>query len=172
MFATSRVTGLLLMLVAAWGGIVAFVGPTFDFDMGDTTRAWVWNENHWTLHAAPGVVGVVGGLLLAIGTPWALGRLGALLALASGVWFVLGPTLEPLWHSSGAGTSGLVGPNGTTLHRVLEAIGYHYGTGVVMVMLASFALGLLAFAPRAVAADRRVTTQPEPRPSFQRARHA
>lgn len=172
MLATTRVTGLLLALVAAWGGIVAFAGPTFDFDMGDTTRAWVWNQNHWTLYAAPGVVGVIGGVLLLVGTPWSLARLGALLGLVSGAWFALGPTLEPLWRSGGAGTSGLVGPNGSTLHRVLEGVGYHYGTGVVLIMLASFALGLLAFAPRAVAAARPVTAQPEPRPSFQRARHA
>lgn len=172
MLATTRVTGLLLLLAAAWGGVVAYVGPTFDFDLGNTTRAWVWNQNHWTLHAAPALVGIVGGALLMVGTPWALGRLGAVLGLVSGAWFVVGPTLEPLWHSSGAGTSGLIGPSGSMLHRVLEGIGYHYGTGVVIVMLASFALGLLAFAPRAVAAARPVEAQPEPRPSFGRARPA
>jgi hypothetical protein len=158
------------MLVAAWGGIVAFVGPTFDFDMGDTSRAWVWNQSHALLHAAPGVVGVVGGFLMLIAMPWALARLGALLALASGAWFVIGPTVEPLWRESASATAGPLGSSGTTLHRVLEGIGYQYGTGVVLVMLAAFALGLLAPAP-ARAASSAVTT-PEPRPSFNRARHA
>ena len=172
MLATTRITGLLLLLAAAWGGIVAYVGPTFDFYLGDTTRAWVWNQSHWTLHAAPAVVGVAGGVLLLLGTPWALARLGAVLGLVSGAWFVVGPTVEPLWHSSAGGTSGLIGPSGSTLYRVLEAIGYHYGTGVVIVMLASFALGLLAFAPRTVAAAQPVAREPEPRPSFRRARPA
>jgi len=172
MLATTRVTGFLIVLVAALGGIVPFVGPTFDFDLGDTTRSWVWNENHWTLYAAPGVVGVAGGVLLILATPCALARLGAVLALVSGAWFVVGPTLEPLWRSNDVGTSGLIGPSGSTLHRVQEAIGYHYGTGVVLVMLASFALGLLALAPRAIAAARPVVTQPEPRPAFQCPRHA
>jgi len=172
MLATTRATGLLLLLTAAWGGIVPYVGPTFDFDLGATTRAWVFNQNHWTLNAAPGVLGAAGGVLLLVGTPWALARIGAVLGLVSGAWFVVGPTLEPLWHSSGAGTSVLIGPSGSTVHRVLEAIGYYYGIGVVIVMLASFALGVLAFAPRAVAAAQSVATRPEPRPSFSHARPA
>ena len=169
----TRGIGVLLMLVAAWGGIVAFVGPTFDFDMGSTTRAWVWNESHATLYFAPALVGVLGGLLMLVG-PWMLQRTGALLAMTSGVWFLIGPTLEPLWHDGGP-TAGSVGSSGGTLHRVLEGIGYHYGTGAVMVMLSAFALGLLALAPVAVARTAPATPaerQPRRRPSFRHPRHA
>jgi hypothetical protein len=143
--------GLLLMGIAAWGGLVAFVGPTFDFTIGDTRNAWVWNESHATLHFAPAIVGMLGGLVMLMATRWARERLGALLALTSGVWFLIGPTLEPLWNSGGASTAGLIGSSGTMTQRVLEGIGYHYGTGAAMVMLSAFALGLLALAPATAA---------------------
>jgi hypothetical protein len=151
-----------LTAVAAWGGIVVFVGPTFDFLMGNTTEPWVWNQNHATLHFAPGVAGMLGGLLLLAATTRGMERLGGLIALATGVWFVIGPSLEPLWQSS-VGSADAIGASGSTTMRVLEAIGYQYGTGAVMVMLAAFALGLLATAPAVVAPAPAQETAPRRR---------
>jgi hypothetical protein len=133
--------GFFMMCVAAWGGVVAFAGPSFDFVIEPTTKSWVWNEAHATLYVAPAVAGVVGALLVLGGPTYAVQRLGALLGVASGIWFVIGPSVEPLWHSSSIAAA-TVGPSGSTTMRVLEAIGYHFGTGVVMAALAAFALGL------------------------------
>lgn len=149
----TRGVGFVLMAVAAWGGVVAFVGPTFDFEFGDATRAWVWSQSHALLYVAPGAVGLLGGFLLLATARWALERLGALLALGSGVWFLIGPTVEPLWRNDTARET--IGTQGSTTLRVLEGIGYHYGTGAVLVMLAAFALGLLALAPATSAAAAR-----------------
>lgn len=172
----SRGLGLLLIGVAAWGGIVAFAGPTFDFTMGQTTTAWAWNQSHATLHFAPGLAGVLGGLLMLSARRWALERLGALLVLVSGIWFLIGPTLEPLWHSGSLSTSGPLGSSGSTTMRVLEGIGYQYGTGAVMSILSAFALGLLALAPAAVAANEPAASTGEQRRarrfSFRHASHA
>jgi hypothetical protein len=152
------VIGVLVIGVAAWGGIVPFVGPTFDFDMGGTTRAWVWTQSHWTLHLTPAVVGIVGGLLIMF-THGRAGRVaGALLTILAGVWFVIGPTLAPLWQHSGITTGGSVGPTGTRTVRVLEGIGYHYGTGVVLMLLGTMAL---AFLPS------RTAVEPAPLPAVE-----
>jgi len=75
---------VLLVCVGAWGGVVAFVGPTFSFETGATTTAWVWNQTHATLYLAPGVAAMVGGLLLIGASGWASERLGAFLALIGG----------------------------------------------------------------------------------------
>ncbi len=140
----TSVLGVLVIAVAAWGAIVAYVGPTFSFDMGTTTSAWIWTRSHTTLDLAPGVVGIVGGLLMVAAHTRAMKSLGALLALISGTWFLVGPSLEPLWQTGGVTTNGSAGSSGTTLVRALEAISYHYGTGAVLAVLSAFALGLLA----------------------------
>jgi hypothetical protein len=160
--------GILVIGVSVWGGIVAFVGPTFDFDTGTTTRAWVWTQSHWTLGLAPAVLGIVGGLMIAMPRRRAVERLGAVFALIAGAWFVLGPTLEPLWQQGGITTSGSDGITQSRLIRVLEGIGYHYGTGTVLMLLGAFALGLLATAPARAAATApagtpvRTTAEPAP----------
>src|SRR3954447_23635648 len=87
---TSRLLGLLLILLGAWGGIVAYVGPRFDYRM-DSGPAWDWTTAHWQLHAAPGGAVVLGGLLLLLATPRAVARLGAVLAILGGMWLVVGP---------------------------------------------------------------------------------
>ena len=143
----SRGIGIVLVAIAAWGGVVAFVGPSFDFTVGNAMRSWVWNQSHATLSFAPGLVGVVGGLLMLAALRPGMARLGALLALIAGTWFVIGPTLDPLWHRGGVDAAGTAG---STTMRVLEGIGYHYGTGIAIVLLSAFALGLLAITPEAV----------------------
>jgi hypothetical protein len=154
-----KIVGVLVIAVSAWGGIVPFVGPTFDFDTGSTTSSWVWTQSHWTLHLAPAVLGIVAGLMLLLPDSAAAKRTGAFLTLIAGGWFVLGPTLAPLWQHGGITTSGSDGVTGSRTQRVLEGVGYHNGTGVVLMLLAAVALWLLA-ATRAAAA----TTEPEPTP--------
>ena len=151
---TARALGVVIAAVAAWGGSVAYVGPTFDFDLGTTTKAWVWNQSHTTLYLAPGICGIVGGLLLIVGGR-RLARLGGILGIVSGAWFLIGPTLEPLWNAN-VDTSATVGSAGSRTIRVLEGIGYHYGTGLVLVLASALALGLLA----------RSRVAPEPTPAF------
>jgi hypothetical protein len=142
--------GVLVIAVSAWGGIVAYVGPTFDFDTGSTTTAWVWTQSHWTLMLTAGVVGIVGGILMMAPVGVAVARLGAALALVAGGWFVLGPTLAPLWQHGGITTSGSDGVSGSRTQRVLEGVGYHYGTGTVLMLLGALALVLLASVPAVV----------------------
>ena len=158
--ASARALGLLVALVAAWGGIVAYAGPSFHFYMGNTA-AWAWTESRATLHFAPAIAGILGGLLLLIGRTRPMQQLGSLLGITAGIWFVIGPSLEPLWTSSSGGSMamGHMGAStGMGAHmqsktmQALEAIGYHYGTGVVLATLAALALGLLAAASAVAAA--------------------
>jgi hypothetical protein len=135
---------LLVIAVAGWGGLVEFLGPRFDFDIATTRKAWVWTQSHWTLGLAPAVVGMVGGLLILLGGRVAVQRLGAALALIAGAWFVIGPTVEPLWQHGGITTSGSDGVTQSRTIRVLEGVGYHYGTGTALMLLGAFVLGLLA----------------------------
>ena len=148
---TLRMLGGFVTAVALWGGLVAYVGPRFGFDMGTTDRAWAWNTGHTLLNLGPGVAGAVGGLLLLFGSSLLL-PLGAALGLLSGLWFLVGPSLEPLWRA-GSGIAAL-GSSGSTTERGLEGLGYYYGTGATLLLFSAVALGLiLAPAAPAVAAE-------------------
>lgn len=136
----ARGSGLLILLVGLWGGVVPFLGPLFGYSMGGT-QALVWTESRATLHVAPAIAAVAGALLL-LGAQRRGQMLGGVLAAVGGVWFVIAPSLHPLWapvtDSMGGSMTG-----GSTVSGVLSAIGYHYGTGAVITVLASFAVGLL-----------------------------
>jgi len=130
-----RLFGLLLILLGAWGGIVAYAGPAFGYRM-DPGPAWQWTTAHWQLHAAPGAAVVLGGLLVLFAAPRVLARLGAALAVLGGLWLILGPLFASLWLRSAETQLAA-----TTLHAAARPLGYHYGTGALIVAVAAYAWG-------------------------------
>jgi hypothetical protein len=136
------VLGLAILILGAWGGIVPFVGPAFGYPMppGSHIQAWTWTPQHAELHVAAGGAAFIGGLLLLAAAPRAAGRLGAWLGLVGGAWFVLGPVFSPAFSTGGGGMAGPA----STFMRVVTPLGYHYGTGLVIVVLSAVALALLA----------------------------
>ncbi len=152
--ATSRrvkAIGILVLLLGVWGALVPFVGPTFGYDMGGTP-AWTWTESHATLHLAPGIAAVLGGAWMAGSNRVSTSRLGALLAAVAGTWFVIAPSLHPLWAGQSMGGSMSMGES--ALSSALTSLGYHYGTGVVIAMLGAYAFGV---SPRSRAVSDEVT---------------
>lgn len=132
--ATARLLGFLVMLLGAWGGIVAYAGPRLHFRMAPGP-AWQWTTAHWELHAAPGGAAVLGGLLLLIFAPRVPARFGALLALLAGAWFVVGPVLASMWLGAGAETQ----VASATLSGAARPLGYHYAVGGLIVAGAAYA---------------------------------
>src|ERR1700683_3361216 len=55
--------GVLTVLVAVWGGLAPFVGPTFGY-RANASGPWYWNMAHFLLAFAPGVVGLLAGLMV------------------------------------------------------------------------------------------------------------
>ena len=56
-------SGVLLVLLGAWGALIAFIGPYFDYSYrSDAT--WDWTSQRGWLEVLPGVVTMVGGLVL------------------------------------------------------------------------------------------------------------
>jgi hypothetical protein len=134
---TARSLGLILVLLGAWGGIVSYVGPRFSYRMG-AGPAWQWTTAHTELHAGPGAAIVVGGLALLVAAPRIVARLGAILALLGGMWLVVGPLFASMWLGS-ASESQLAS---TTLSQAVRPLGYHYGTGLLVVAAAAYAWAL------------------------------
>jgi hypothetical protein len=135
--------GLLIVPLGAWGALIPFVGPYFDYQIG-TTQTWDWTVDRLWLSVLPGAAAVIGGLILIASTARRSASFGSLLALAGGLWFVAGPSMSMLWNGGDPATGAAVGDTGT---RVLEWIGFFYGTGALITLLASYELGFLAALP-------------------------
>jgi len=133
------VSGLLLILLGAWGALIPFIGPYLDYSYG-TDQTWHWTTARFWLEVLPGAVTVLGGLLLLVSANRIRGSFGGWLAALAGAWFVVGMTLAPLLHLGNIGQP----LSQTDRGRAAAQIGYFYGLGAVILFLAAFALGRLA----------------------------
>lgn len=144
---TGAFSGLLIVLLGIWGGIVPFVGPYFNYAFG-SDATWHYTTNRFWLSILPAIVVIAGGLILMRSGHRVGGALGAWLALAGGGWFVVGPAVSRIWEHSGV-------PIGHPLYgsfrQMLELVGYFYGLGAVIIGLAAFALGRYVTRPALVA---------------------
>lgn len=131
-------SGLLLVLLGVWGGLVAFVGPYFDYAY-TPDRAWAFDSGRFWLSVLPGAVTVLGGLIVLLSANRAVAVLGAWLAALSGAWFVVGATISTLWTADGRSAAGE--PVGGETARAFEQIGFFTGVGIAIVFFAALALG-------------------------------
>lgn len=138
--------GLLIGLAGAWVIVAALIGPVFHFGFFNEHN-WQFGAKQWELQLIPGIVAVVGGLMLMMPSSGA-GSFGALLAFAAGGWLVVSPVLYPLWSSGNVSTFGSEGM------KALRWIGHFYGPGGLILYFAGYAHGL--FSRRTVVQDTAV----------------
>ncbi len=134
--------GIATVLVAIWGGIAPFIGPTFGFS-ADGASAWNLSDAHLLLGVLPGAVAFVAGVLILVIAPRTLSWSGrgslagaGLLAVMAGAWFVVGPVARPVLS-----TSGSYYVVASPLRELAFQIGYSYGPGLLIVMAGAFTLG-------------------------------
>lgn len=147
-------SGLLLIVLGAWGAAAPFIGHQLNFAFNSSQE---WTSARGWLEVLPGVVAVVGGCLLALSRNRATGMLGGWLGVAAGAWFVVGRTF--------AGPLGLgdVGAPvaATESQRVALELAYFYGLGALIVFLGAMALGRLSIrSVRDVRFAERPVTEP------------
>lgn len=132
-------TGLLLILLGAWGALVPFFGPNIDWAYA-AGPAWTWTAAKAWLEVLPGLVTVAGGLLVLLSGNRANAVLGGWLAVAGGAWFVVGRAFAP---TLGIGDRGLPVAS-TDLKRALLEVTYFTGLGALIVFLGGAAVARLA----------------------------
>ena len=134
-------SGVLLVLLGLWGGLVPFVGPYFHFAYTPGT-AWTYTSGRLWLEILPAAGTVLGGLILLMSRVRPVAMFGGWLAAASGAWFALGRPFGPLWNTNGPVVVGT--PIGSsTLIRTLIEVSYFTGLGVLIVFLAALSIGRL-----------------------------
>jgi len=132
--------GLLAIVAGAWGALAGYIGPYFDFRpvAHDT---WVASLQNGLLHLLPGAVAVAAGFMLLVMGParrtvrGGAFLLPALLLLASGAWFVIGPIAWPVFESSSPFVVGV-----TSTRNLLNVACASFAPGLVLVMLGGMAL--------------------------------
>jgi hypothetical protein len=139
------VTGVLLMVLGAWGGLVPFVGPYFHYAY-TPDKAWAYTSGRLWLSIVPGAAALLGGLLVVLASHRAVGLVGGLLAALGGAWFIVGVPVIGLVVkngsiSPGSPLSGPVGPLTSATRVFLESLGFFIGTGALVVFLGALALG-------------------------------
>jgi hypothetical protein len=139
-YAASRsnpMTGVLVVLLGAWAGIVAFVGPLFGYTL-QGRGAWVWNANHVYLHLAPGSAAVLAGLLIMVALPrGAISVFASVLAVAAGAWLVIGPLAWPVLE----GAKHLPWAQVSPIRSLAIQVGANLGPGLLIVLFSSLAIG-------------------------------
>jgi hypothetical protein len=134
----SVITGVLLILLGAWGGLAPFVGPYFHFGYTPDT-AWHYTQPRLWLEVLPAGAAMLGGLVVMISTSRVLAAAGGILTMLGGGWFVVGTVVNTVWTR--LGTPGV--PVGVSAKRIAaEKLGMFSGLGAVIVFLGALAIGI------------------------------
>jgi hypothetical protein len=149
-------SGLLIVVLGLWGALVPFVGPAFDFAY-NPDQGSEWSSTRGWLEVLPGVVAVVGGLLLLRSRNRATAMLGGWLSVVAGAWFVVGRVMATTLTIGEIGRP--VAEN--DIKAAWLELTYFYGLGALIIFLGAMGLGRLSvrsvrdvgYAQR-VAADR------------------
>ncbi|HEX5401010.1 MAG TPA: hypothetical protein VFX16_01765 [Pseudonocardiaceae bacterium] len=132
-------SGVLVLLLGAWGALVPFIGPRFGYAY-TPNAVWTMTQGRLWLEVIPGAVAVLGGLILIGSASRAIGLWAGWMTALAGAWFAVGPIISKLWTADGQPQTGT--PVGSTpTQQVIEQIGFFTGLGVVIVFLAAAALG-------------------------------
>lgn len=133
-------SGFGLVLLGIWGALIPFVGPYWNYAYSPNST-WTWTAARFWLEVLPGAATFLAGLVLLVTAARAVAWLFALLGVAAGAWFVVGPLLAPLWRANYLGS-----PVGDRTDVSVEAIGIFYGLGAAIIVLAAFAMGRFSLA--------------------------
>jgi predicted DNA-binding protein with PD1-like motif len=131
--------GIALVLLGAWGALIPFIGPSFDFGFG-ADATWQWSSARGWLEVLPGAVAAVGGLVMIISPSRLVVGLGGLVAATAGGWFIVGQSLAGLLRIGSVGAPIGTRPGITSL----ESLALFYGLGGLMLLLVAFVLGRLS----------------------------
>jgi hypothetical protein len=155
-------SGVLLVLLGAWGGLAPFVGPYFGFAF-TPDKAWQYTSGRLYLSIVPGAAALLGGLLILATRSRALGTIGGLLAVIGGAWFVAGQGIvTSLLDRPSISAGSPVTRSGSALtvtpaaYEYLEILAFFVGLGILIVFIGAIAIGrfsMVAVRDQVAAAD-------------------
>jgi len=139
-------SGLALVLLGVWGGLMLFVGPYFHFGYAPD-KAWFYDTGRLYAAVVPAGVALLAGLVvLATKSRW-LAATWACLAVLAGVWFVIGRQVLDITVSNPSAYQVGAPINALSMHRVVATnLAMFTGVGLLIVLFAALALGRVSVA--------------------------
>ncbi|WP_231644222.1 hypothetical protein [Mycolicibacterium baixiangningiae] len=130
-------TGVVVILLGLWGAAAPFIGPYANSAYA-ASEAGGWTAERGWLQVLPGIVAIIGGLLLVASRNRAIAMLGAWFGVLAGAWFVAGRNVGDILGlgSSAAPADGAKG-------AWLELMSFT-GLGALVVFLAAVSMGRLS----------------------------
>lgn len=132
-------SGLLLIVLGAWGALAPFVGPHLHFAY-TPDQPWTWTATRGWLEVLPGAVTVLGGVVLVLSANRATAMMGGWMTVLGGAWLIVGHHLAPLLRIGEIGEP----VASTQARRVLIELAYFPALGALIVFLGGVALGTLS----------------------------
>lgn len=139
-------SGILLVVLGAWGALIPFVGPTLGWGW-NSDQSWHWTAARGWYEVLPGALTIAAGVLMLISTSRIIAMLSALLGVLAGGWFTLALPLVPTLTlgSIGAPTGGkITDAVAPQTQHALKELTYFYLLGVLIVFLSAAAFGRLS----------------------------
>lgn len=133
------VSGLLLVILGAWGAVIPFIGPHFNFAY-TPDQDWAWSTARGWLEVLPGAATAAAGVLIIVSTNRAVAMLGGWVTVLAGAWFVVGGEVAPLLGIGSAGDPIAA----TQRKRAVLEITYFSGLGALIVFLGALVLARTA----------------------------
>ncbi len=127
------------MFLGLWGALIPFLGPYVNF-ASTPDEELAWTAARGWLQVLPGVVTVVGGLLLTVSRNRATAMLGAWMCVVGGAWFVAGRAVAAPLGLGDAGTPVAA----TDAKGAWLELTYFTGLGAVIIFLAALSMGRLS----------------------------
>jgi hypothetical protein len=140
-------SGLILILLGAWGGLIPLVGPYVKYGF-TPNRTWELTQGRLYLSVIPGAAALLAGLVIMMTRSRAFGGFLAFVAALAGFWFIAGAAIIRLLPASLGGSIGTGTPLATSSSRIiLTSLGFYAGTGALIMFFAALALGRFSIAP-------------------------
>jgi hypothetical protein len=139
------ICGLLLILLGLWGGLAPFVGPYFHFGY-TPDKAWAYTSGRLYYSVVPGAAALLGGLLVLATRNRGVGIVGGLLAALGGAWFSLGVGfVTVVLKKTSISIGSPIAPGGIaapmSLRMYLDSIALFGGLGVLILFVGAIAIG-------------------------------
>ena len=147
-------SGILLVLLGVAAALAPLLGPEIGLTIG-SKKTFDLTQDRLLLSVLPGAAVAIGGLMLLLAANRPVALMGGFLALAGGIWLIVGPLVSRLWEDSGGLLGAAGAPAGTRSRQTLEILVYFHGIGAIITALAGIALGRLAIKAASDVRDER-----------------